>query len=370
MSSAGPGPEHGGVVASGRFYRPGDELTSVEQAIPQEISPGVYQCPSPIPNAPLRAINTYLIVDHGEVMLVDCGWNTPLALDFLEAYLHRLGLGFRDVRTIVVTHLHPDHYGLAGKVQELTGATLLLHRSEIQHLGARYERVDSLLDEMAEWLRVNGVPDDQMATIQRSSLDILRWVSPSRPEALVGGETIRVGRRDFEVIWTPGHTSGHICLYEPATALLFTGDHVLPRISPNISLHPQYVGNPLADFLDSLKVVRRLSTEAVLPGHLDSFREVAPRAAELIHHHEGRIGEILDALGQVECTAFEAASRMTWANGRFTWQDLQPFQQRMALLEVVAHLELMRSRGSADREVRGNLVLYRRAGSGPEPAGA
>jgi glyoxylase-like metal-dependent hydrolase (beta-lactamase superfamily II) len=324
-----------------------------------QVAPGIHRCKVPIPNNPLGYINTYLIQTAEGCLLVDTGWNTQEAFDALQGQLAEAGVGWGDLRYIVITHAHPDHYGLVGRLVEHTSARLVIHEIEQGFLATRYVEWAELLKEMEHWLRINGAPVGPGAEMSRSSMEILGLVSVAMPDMLVtGGEHLRLGGLDLEILWTPGHSAGHICLYERERRLLFSGDHVLPKTTPNVSMHVQSMGNPLADYLSSLHQIATLPVDCVLPSHGDPFTDLRGRVTEIEAHHERRKGEILDALRQGPRTAYQVASVVPWSTGGVPWERLAPFVRRMAVTETIAHLELFFAQGSLAKKIEGGVVNY------------
>jgi len=181
---------------------------------------------------------------------------------------------------------------------------------------------------------------------------------------------IAAGEHTFKVVWTPGHTNGHICLHDAERSVLMTGDHVLDPISPNVSLSREYQGNPLGQYLQSLRKVAELDADLVLPAHGDPFRSISRRVSELLAHHDEREAEVMEAVSHGERTGYEVASALPWTRRRRTFFDLQIGQQRMALTETLAHLEELRSRGLIHREHRGDVLLYSPAAPAPSDAPA
>ncbi|MDZ4246524.1 MAG: MBL fold metallo-hydrolase, partial [Dehalococcoidia bacterium] len=179
-----------------------------------EIIPGIHQINIPLPNNALQRINAYLVRGHDGWTLVDCGWNTPEAFEAHKAALDELKIGFRDIRHIIVTHFHPDHFGLVGRLKELCGCTFTMHAIEAGLIESRYINIESLLDDIAIFLMQNGVPREEAEILKNASVPVLGFVTPAFPDTLVhGGETINTGEFNFQVLWTPGHSPGHICLY-------------------------------------------------------------------------------------------------------------------------------------------------------------
>ncbi|HYY90257.1 MAG TPA: MBL fold metallo-hydrolase [Chloroflexota bacterium] len=328
-----------------------------------ELLPGVWRLPLPLHDSPLNHVNTYLVRADDGYLLVDCGWDTSDCLRALEGHLRALDVRFGDVRHLVVTHIHPDHYGLAGRLREIANADLSFHRLERLYIEARYADADELLAEMREWLHLNGTPQAELDHLNRASTSMLARVQIAYPDrTLDGGEEIPCGRFSFRVVWTPGHSAGHICLHDPVHKVLLSGDHVLPRITPSIGLHVRAASNPLADYLDSLRLIGSLEAELVLPGHGEPFAGLPERTQELLEHHQARLDEILDFLTtapRVGLTAFELAHRMRWSSSR-TWDDLSSFERRLAVTETLAHVELLHNRGQVTKRFTEGVVSYTR----------
>jgi len=327
-----------------------------------EVTPGIYRMPLPLPIPTLSHINTYLVRGDNGSLLIDTGWNTKEAFDSLKKQLADDGIDGREISRIVVTHAHPDHYGLAGELENLFGATLAFHHLEKDFIETRYVNMDELIQELGQWLHRNGVPPDRLAELQKASLPMLRFVTPTLPDTtLYGGETITCGDFNFEVLLTPGHAPGHICLYEPDKKMLFSGDHLLPTITPHVGLHPQSSSNPLGDYLDSLKQLKKLEVDLVLPGHEQPFTEFKDRIEGITLHHQLRNAEIMGALGHDSKTAFELTTEITWlhdVNG-VGWYKLGNWDKRMAILETLAHLEAMRAKGELEKFNKDDIRYYR-----------
>jgi glyoxylase-like metal-dependent hydrolase (beta-lactamase superfamily II) len=329
-------------------------------AAPNEVAPGIFRLEIPLPDNPLGTVNAYALLADG-VHLIDCGWDTPEAYSALVAQLNALGADVKDIREILVTHIHPDHFGLAGRLADETGAQVLMHRVEAIYVSRRYEDTRGLVSEMDEWLRMHGVPGKELSAMTRASLAMIERVDVRRPDVLLeGGELVTWGDHTFEVLWTPGHSMGLICLYDGKAQVLISGDHVLERISPQVGLHAQSLGNPLADYLDSLRLVRNLPVQTVLPGHGLPFHDLPGRVDELMKHHQERLDQMRAQLDQIGQPAYEVASHLAWRGSEHGWTMLAPFQRRMAVTETVAHLEYMYSRGQIGKENKGGRILYHR----------
>jgi glyoxylase-like metal-dependent hydrolase (beta-lactamase superfamily II) len=315
----------------------------------------------PLEGSPLGWVNSYVLRADDGFVLVDCGWDTPDSIAALRQGLDDLGVPLDALRTLIVTHNHPDHYGLAGRLVQLAHCGLLMHRLDAVHIESRYGDISALEAEMEQWLRVHGVPANELSSFVKASESILNRVNIAKPDQEVsGGERIVTGPLEWEIVWTPGHSAGHICLYERSRGLFLSGDHILNPITPNIGLHAESMGNPLADYLSSLRQIRGYEVELVLPAHGNEFPGFQERIDYLIAHHEERLQEIcalLVAAGE-PLTAYELTGRMRW-RVRSRWEDWPAFQRRMATTETLAHLELLHGRGGLQRLVfDGGLVRY------------
>ena len=326
-----------------------------------KIMTGLYQIKVPNPTSDRVHLNSYIIQGENGWLMVDTGWNTPEALNALAEGLQEIELDFSDIKEIVITHSHPDHYGLAGKIRERSKAKVILHEKEIRHGEPRIETIDDLLHIIAKWLIKNGAPDDELPQLLEASPGLKAVSSFVLADVFLNGnENISTGIFDFEVILTPGHSPGHICLYEPNKKILLSGDHILPHITPNIGLGPWSGENPLGAYLGSLKSMEHLDVDTVLPAHEWVFNGLAKRIEELLHHHEKRKNNIMRALGTDPMTAFDMAFLIPWIiDGReTTFGSLSPMDKRMAIWETLAHLELLLTEGGVKTNSKGDIVFY------------
>ena len=189
----------------------------------------------------------------------------------------------------MVTHIHPDHYGLAGRIREASGAWISLHPADAELIHDRYDEPDDLLHRVAAALRRMGAPDEELEPLQNAAMPVRPLVDPVVPDLLLeDGEKPEVPGWDLTAIWTPGHSPGHLCFYESTHELMLSGDHVLPRITPNIPFHPQAGANPLGDYLASLDKLEPYEVDEVLPAHEYRFDDLHTRLEELRQHHRER----------------------------------------------------------------------------------
>jgi glyoxylase-like metal-dependent hydrolase (beta-lactamase superfamily II) len=322
-----------------------------------EIIPGVYMLGIPLPYNPPGATNIYLLRSNDGYLLIDTGWNSDQAFHALAKGLDDIGADFKDIRKIIMTHAHPDHYGLVGKVRELSKAKIYIHHKD-EEIFQRYAASEEYMRQSEEWFNSNGVPPRD---IPFTRIPTRAAIPIQQPDFFLhDGETISTGTFNLKVIWTPGHSPGHICLYEPNYKLLFAGDHILPVTIPNISLPPGSTSNPLGDFLKSLALIRNLDVTIALPAHENIFYDLKKRVDEIIELRATRSNEILHWLGASSKTAYEISNLIIWMPqfGGVKFRDLMPMDQRAAVSETLSHLRALTIDGKIKITTHSNVFYY------------
>jgi glyoxylase-like metal-dependent hydrolase (beta-lactamase superfamily II) len=318
-----------------------------------QVVDGIYRLELPMPFE-LRHVNVYLVRDGDGYTLIDTGLQTDESRQALEAKLDQLQISPKRIRRILITHIHPDHFGLAAELRRRSGAELVIHRLEVALMEPRYARAEDLVHEVAAWLSKNGVPSKEAEFIKSASMAAREFVSVAEPDTLLeGAERVPVEGGGLIVTWTPGHSPGHCCFYWPERRLLFSGDHLLPKISPNIGLHPQSGADPLTDYLGSLDRIRRLEVSLVLPAHGDPFTDHRARIDAIVQHHRERKDALVTLAAGGPQTGWELAGRLFKGV-----MERNVFQQRLALQETLAHCQSLAQEGRLGKQVGGGLVRW------------
>ena len=308
---------------------------------------GVYQLKLPVP-FPLRFVASYLVEGPDGWTVIDPGFDYPPAREAWEEQSAALGLDLSaDVNRVIVTHLHPDHIGLARWLEERSGAPVYMLEEEIRN--ARHVWDPARGNEgFIRFLLANGM-DEEIARPTAGSTSMgIRLPEDLLP--LRGGENISLGGSEWRVIHTPGHSDFHFVLHEAEKSILLAGDHLLLHITPNIGTWTYTAPRPLERYLASIQDLKGLDVDLVLPGHGPLFHDLDGRVDELVAHHAERLDAMHAAFDGVPVTGYEL-SRRVFAD------DLSDHQLRFALAETLAHLEFLVHDGRAER-VEGDVIRY------------
>ncbi len=306
------------------------------------IAPGVHSVPVVFPDNPMRYTLSYVLLDGDECVVVDPGFDSDEGHRQLLAALARLDVGPREITGVVATHFHTDHLGMAARLSRGSGAWIALGEQERRHISAFEDaREESARDQarMRGW----GVPEERVAEAAMTVEGLLHMRRLADPDRRLGdGDTLAVAGRIWRIMETPGHTPGHIVLWDDDGELVLSGDHVLPRISPNVSLEIRGDTDPLRHNIESLRKIVGNDHYEVLPAHEYRFRGVGYRARVLEEHISERSREVLDVLAAGASTVHEVARHLTWSRG---WDSLGQLQFRLALSETAAHIRYLATSG-------------------------
>lgn len=327
----------------------------------REIDEGVLRLTTSEPDEYDRVVSRvhcYLIeVSPRKYVLVDSGW-ARTGGDLVGAIED--GLGEVAIERLLITHLHPDHFGGSKSVIRSYSAKVSYHRRETLHRSYYYRVLNRGMAYAADRL---GFPGDVLETV-KGAIYTSGQILPDADSYLAEGETIKARSGPWTVLHTPGHSPGHVCLYRPGDGRLISGDHILPGETPNVAFYPLPRYDALRSYLASLAKVKRLSPTAALPGHGSVIRDVTSRIEVISAHHVERLREVLEGLRGGERSAAEVTSRVKWSRG--SYESLGHVNRWLAVMETIAHVEFLVGCGVV-RRVRGRGRRYRLVGDDWSP---
>jgi glyoxylase-like metal-dependent hydrolase (beta-lactamase superfamily II) len=320
----------------------------------EEIAADLYRVEIPLPGLSLGFINSYIVRDNGRSLIVDTGLYNDECLETMKAVLKQLHV---DLRTTdyFITHSHGDHLGLLYKLIQ-SGSLIYINELEVQTISKFKTGLFSV--ETANFLRVSGFPEKDPEKIipPHATKEFRTGVAPSFT-LVKDKDDIERGVYKFTCVEAPGHSKGHMCLYEADRKILLAGDHLLKEITPAIQGRNDG-DNPLKNYLASLDKIDRLDIETVLPGHGYIFKDCKGRIEEIRKHHKQRNLEIISILREKEMTIYELARLMAWKTESDSWESMPPAQQYFAAGEAFSHLIYLGEKGEVKKMVISDEALY------------
>lgn len=297
------------------------------------VIPGLWRLRLPLPWAGVPHVNAYAIAAGDSLVLVDCGADEEGSLEQLELAISETGFTIEQVKLLVCTHAHVDHYGQAAPVIDRSGCQFWMHPNHA-HVTRAAADPETVLERRVEVARACGMPEAWVGryieTQREARISVAAIVDPDR--ALIDGMTVEADLGRFDVYETPGHAPSHVCLFEPERRILISGDHVLGRIA----LYYDYgwTPDPVGEYLDSLERVRRLDARLCLSGHGRPFTDVRGHIDGTRTLVERRLETLLAAMSTRAQTAYDLLGKV------YGELDEQVLPWRMGkLLCYLTHLE-------------------------------
>jgi glyoxylase-like metal-dependent hydrolase (beta-lactamase superfamily II) len=324
----------------------------------ETVAPGVHRIPLPLPMDGLRAVNVYAIEDGDGLVLIDGGWALDMSRELLERSLTEVGHDLRDVRRVLVTHVHRDHYTQAVAIRRAVGAHVALGIGEQPSLRLLMDGRAGMIESQPVRLRRLGAGAlaDELAAVPVDLSETLAFYE--EPDAWLEPGRVELDTLVLDAVHAPGHTRGHLVFHAADRGLLFAGDHVLPHITPSIGFEPDRPPLPLRDYLGSLERVLALPDAMLLPAHGPAGGSAHARVHELIAHHEKRLADTSAALEAGAEAALEVARILRWTSRGRRFEDLGLFDRMLAVLETAAHLDVLVLRGEAVRDEAADTITY------------
>ena len=312
----------------------------------EKVFENIYRIVVGLPKNPLRELNSYIICGGDRNLIIDTGFNTPECLADLKEGISKLNLDMSKT-DLLLTHFHADHVGLVHQVEDMAKAAgnddFKIYMSQIDKSVS-----EKFADKMYNWnvqlqrFLGEGFPAKELDEVYANH-PAKRHTEPTDFDivSLNDGDIFKVGDIELQVIITPGHTPGHVCLYYEKEQIFFSGDTVLFNITPNISFWPAST-KALGEYFLSLLKIREIPVKLCLPGHRAINTDLKGRIDELLKHHEERLQEVIDILkANPTSTGYEVAKAMHWDIRAKDWSDFPSGQKWFAVAEAVAHIDFL-----------------------------
>lgn len=320
----------------------------------EEIAEDLFRIEIPLPDLLLKFVNSYVIRDPQRNLVIDTGMNNDECFNTMLTSLQELGIGLENT-DFFITHSHGDHIGLVSRLIS-KGSAVYINKTETELI--RKIQNGTLTEEIRNFLVESGFPEKDPSQILPH-----RVRSEFNDQAALSyyfikdGDVLSKGSHEFVCVETPGHSKGHMCLYDRTSKYLIAGDHLLGNITPGIQAR---IGtqNPLKEYLTSLRKIYALDVSKVLPGHRALFENCRSRIMEIEEHHKQRNDEVLQAIRQGAGTVYEIASKMTWNVDCDSWDAFPVVQSFFATSETLAHLKYLEGNGSIVSSKRTGNLFY------------
>ncbi len=319
-----------------------------------QIVDGVHQLKIPMRHNPLGYTYSYLLKESKT--LIDAGIPSWEAFSALEKQLSELEIRVKDLKRVIITHMHNDHVGLIDYIRERADVKTLAHRVAEERQQEQIKIYKEMYKNTSEELQLMGGGSFQQF-LSRFEHAFREDPEPLRLDHLLeDGNTLDLPDAKLTVIWTPGHAAEHICLHDAERRILFSGDHVLPKITSHVSLHTWEKRDPLSDYLKSLDKVKDLPINLILPGHETNFTNLPTRVTQLKQHHQARLEEVRTALRNGKSTVYEIAGAIHWDSR--PWMLMDFWTKRMAAAETYAHIIHLKNKGEIRESNKGSVLNY------------
>jgi glyoxylase-like metal-dependent hydrolase (beta-lactamase superfamily II) len=313
------------------------------------------ELPTPFAVGP---VTVYLADAPGEPLtLIDTGPQTAESRTVLEAGLAHLGYALADLARIVISHAHVDHFGLAADVVDASGAQVWSHPWNVPTLSDFQTDREQRILFYAHLLQQAAIPAEILSTVGQATRGVNRFGRPVAVDATLDeGDTISLAGHDWQVLHTPGHAAGLICLYEPDSGTLLSSDHLLASISSNPVVEPPPPGHTerlrsLALYRASLQRVAAMAVKRALPSHGPVIYDVAGLVKQRLEFHEQRVARVLAAL--------QNGAHTTWDIVEALFPNRTPLDTFLAVSEVIGHLDLLEMEGSIQGESENGVIRWR-----------
>ncbi|HPO04137.1 MAG TPA: MBL fold metallo-hydrolase [Bacillota bacterium] len=322
----------------------------------REVYKNIYLKELALPDNPLKYLNFYVIKGAEKSMLIDTGFNCEDTKAEIMKVFEELSLE-PESTILFLTHLHSDHTGLAAYFEKM-GLVIYASKIDGDLLNGSVDKSDPMWQNAIQHEFWQGLEEDRLIIEDHPGFKFrpsghINYI-PATP-----GEHIQIGEYNFEIIDLKGHTPGIVGLYEKEHKILFCGDHILGKITPNITFWGFQYGDLLGTYLDSLDLVYNLDVDHLFPSHRFLVEDHQKRIEELYEHHAKRLEEARQALRKYgKSTVRTVTKQLHWDIRSKNWDDFPKAQKWFAAGETHAHLEHLRALGEAAMEEKDGILYY------------
>lgn len=319
--------------------------------------PDIFAINVPLPNNPLRELNCYVVKTRDKNLIIDTGFNMPQCYKALSEGLNELKINI-DKTDLFLTHLHADHTGLASSIMK-KDSTIYMSKPDYDYIARNLSR--KYWESMDACYLKEGFDEKELKSVRKVNPSKIFNIKKMFDAVIVDDNfKFNVGEYEFTCIATSGHTPGHMCLYMENEKILFSGDHILFDITPNITRW-KGVKNSLADYLNSLKKIKEFDIRITLPAHRGNKNneDVYERIEQIIHHHKERLEEAVYIVeSNPGINAYDVAGKMKWSMHGKSWDEAPVQQKWFAVGETLAHLDYLELESKVYKELKNNIYRY------------
>ncbi|MGG7162768.1 MBL fold metallo-hydrolase [Clostridium ihumii] len=319
----------------------------------REVYKNIYVNEIPLPKNPLKAIKSYIIKSKDKNLIIDTGFNIEECRDVFFKGIEELKLDFNKTE-LFLTHLHSDHSGMASelfkkgvKIYASEKDGQLINKMTTIDYWENFEKRKVCFDLEKDNVSYSNHPGYKYCPREKMNFTFLK-----------DGDKLQVGEYNFKVIDISGHTPGQIGLYDEEHKIFFCGDHILDRITPNITFW-SFEMDALKIYFENLNKIYDYDIKYLFTAHRSDVNDHKQRINEIFHHHNERINEILDIVKNEKKSPRDIATEMTWAIRCKDWDDFPNSQKWFAVGEVMAHLQYLKNLGKVKEDIINNVMYYK-----------
>ncbi|CEM61999.1 MBL fold metallo-hydrolase [Treponema phagedenis] len=323
----------------------------------KEVYQNIFMKEIPLTGNPLKSINIFIIKTPEESLIVDTGFNNEEVREHMMLFLNELKIDLNNT-ALFLTHLHADHIGLASFLQGkgvrkiyLSAVDGAIIKNGFKKESSHWQRI--IKNSHRQGMDIEGLKIEEHPGFKNRSEKSFSYI-PCKP-----GDTLSIGDFHFVFLDEAGHTPGMLGLYEAEKKILFCGDHILGKITPNITYWGEEFGDSLGIYMKNLNKIKNYSIDHLFSSHRFLVDDVNKRIDEILHHHRVRLDEIMSILRQDEAlTVRDVTCRMHWDIRAKNWENFPPSQKWFAAGEAAAHLLHLVQLGKVIETIDDNGVAW------------